>query len=60
MRFSAAGNWFGRDYLENIAEAARYGFGAVEQLGWRGVDLRAELVKRCHVSHRLTAQSRPT
>ncbi len=41
MKFSAAGNWFGKDYLENIAEAARYGFGAVEQLGWRGVDLRA-------------------
>ena len=40
MKFSAAGGWFGRDYLNNITEAGRRGFTAIEQLDWLGVDFR--------------------
>ncbi|MCQ2433109.1 MAG: TIM barrel protein, partial [Clostridia bacterium] len=39
MKFSAAGGWFGGDWYQNIRAGAKYGFGAVEQLGWTGLDL---------------------
>jgi hypothetical protein len=40
MKFSAAGGWMGgKDWYENIRIGARYGFDAVEQLGWAGLDL---------------------
>lgn len=39
MKFSAAGGWFGGDWYANVRAGAKYGFGAVEQLGWAGLDL---------------------
>ena len=39
MKFSAAGGWFGGDWYQNVERAAKYGFSAVEQLGWAGLDL---------------------
>lgn len=39
MKFSAAGGWFGGDWYHNVRTGAKYGFGAVEQLGWAGLDL---------------------
>lgn len=39
MKFSAAGGWFGGDWYQNVRTGAKYGFNAVEQLGWAGLDL---------------------
>ncbi|MBR5871156.1 MAG: TIM barrel protein [Clostridia bacterium] len=39
MKFSAAGGWFGGDWYENVRQGAKYGFSAVEQLGWQHLDL---------------------
>ena len=39
MKFSAAGGWFGGDWYENVRLGAKYGFSAVEQLGWNHLDL---------------------
>ncbi|MBP3918478.1 MAG: TIM barrel protein [Clostridia bacterium] len=39
MKFSAAGGWFGGDWYQNVERGAKYGFGAVEQLGWSHLDL---------------------
>ena len=41
MKFSAAGGWFGKSYLDNITAAGQHGFHAIEQLGWLGVDFAA-------------------
>lgn len=39
MKFSAAGGWFGGDWYQNVRAGAKYGFQAVEQLGWSHLDL---------------------
>ncbi len=39
MKFSAAGGWFGGDWYHNVRMGAKYGFSAVEQLGWSHLDL---------------------
>ncbi len=39
MKFSAEGGWFGSDWYQNVRMGAKYGFGAVEQLGWSHLDL---------------------
>ncbi len=38
MKFSACGGWFRGDHRHMIEETARYGFHAMESLGWRGLD----------------------
>jgi len=40
MKFSAAGGWFGGDWYSNVRAAAKYGFQAVEHLGWDYLDLQ--------------------
>lgn len=38
---SGCGGWFSGDYCERFFEAKKYGFTAIEQLGWTDVDLAA-------------------
>ncbi len=39
MKFAAFGEWFGKDFYENVRLAAEYGFKGVEQYEWLGLDL---------------------
>lgn len=39
MKFSASGDWWGKDWYEKYALGAKYGFKGVECLGWLDVDV---------------------
>ncbi len=61
MKFAAAGGWFGGDWYHNVRMGAKYGFQAVEQLGWSHLDLdkaRATLDETGVTSTCIVIQSR--
>lgn len=48
MKFSSCGWWFGGDWYENVTEAKKCGFSALENLSWANLDLdrAADFLKR--------------
>ena len=48
MKFSSCGWWFGGDWYENVTEAKKCGFSALENLSWANLDLNkaVEFLKR--------------
>ena len=61
MKFAAAGNWFSKDWYQNVKLGAKYGFGGVDQLEWLFLDLEkaGQVLKEYQVtSTALVIQSR--